>query len=259
LDVWATNITWMSKETNRKIKGYKRPSQYVKQFISDRYGGNEEEFLEVLDTHFINKEGYDNMLKNDLDGFIEERENELIFKIKELIGISEPFQAQTLITPNKPFSNKIAIWQAIESCHEYIYWVDRYFSIEGLRWLMQWVDKRQIKDIKILTSINKADDSLRRTFKDFKNEMLNNHQIRSELRIMTDPKLDSSIHDRWMISKDACFNLPSPDVIARGQYSEIKNTTVNLPFNMWWQNSTDILEDWNQIQELLKQRISRVE
>jgi hypothetical protein len=39
------------------------------------------------------------MLNDDFDRFIGERENELILKIKELIGISEPIQTQTLITP----------------------------------------------------------------------------------------------------------------------------------------------------------------
>jgi hypothetical protein len=123
------NITWMSRDTNRKIKRYKRPSQYVKQFIADRYGDNEAEFLEVLDTHFINKKAYEYMLNDDFDRFIGERENELILKIKELIGISEPIQTQTLITPNKPFSNKLAMWQSIESCDDYIYWIEEYHQL----------------------------------------------------------------------------------------------------------------------------------
>jgi hypothetical protein len=53
--------------------------------------------------------------------------------------------------------------------------------------------------------------------------MLNTHQIASELRVMVDSKLKSSIHDRWILSRNACFNIPSPDIIARGQYSETKN------------------------------------
>ena len=137
--------------------------------------------------------------------------NEL--KIKELIGISKPVQTQTLITPNKPFSNKLAMLQAIESCDDFIYWIDKYFSNEGLRLLIQSADKGRIKNIKILTSVDKADDNLLRSFKDFRNEMLNNHNIISELTVMVDPKLKSSIHDRWILSKEACFNIPSPDIV----------------------------------------------
>ncbi len=121
--------------------------------------------------------------------------------------------------------------QAIESCDDFIYWIDKYFSNEGLRLLIQSADKGRIKNIKILISIDKADDNLRRSFKDFRNEMLNNHNIVSELRVMVDPKLKSSIHDRWILSKEACFNIPSPDIVARGQYSEIKNTTNRPPFD----------------------------
>ncbi len=244
------NITWMSGETNQKIKGYKKPSEYIPKFIAERYGDNETEFLKVLGTHFINKKAYEYMQTDNLDQFIVERENELVLKIKGLIDISDRNQIQTLITPNKPFSNKLAMWQAIESCDNYIYWVDRYFSNEGLRLLIQSVDKSKIKSIKILTSIDKADDNLRRLFKDFKNEMFNNYQIMSELRVMVDSKLKSSIHDRWIISKNTCFNIPSPDIISRGQYSEINSTTNRPPFDEWWIDSTDIIEGWDQLLEV---------
>ena len=31
------NITWMSEETNRKIKRYEKPSEYIPRFISEKY------------------------------------------------------------------------------------------------------------------------------------------------------------------------------------------------------------------------------
>jgi len=102
----------------------------------------------------MNEKAYEYMRSDNLDQFIAERENELVLKIKELIEISDRNQIQTLITPNKLFSNKLAMWQAIESCDNYIHWVDRYFSNEGLRLLIQSVDKSKIKTIKILTSID---------------------------------------------------------------------------------------------------------
>ena len=56
------NITWMSDETNRKIKRYERPSNYVQKFIAEKYSGERSDFLEVLETHFINKDNFENML-----------------------------------------------------------------------------------------------------------------------------------------------------------------------------------------------------
>jgi hypothetical protein len=78
--------------------------------------------------------------------------------------------------------------------------------------------------------------------------MFNNYQIVSELRVMVDSKL-KSVHDRWIISKNTCFNLPSTDTISRGQYSEINSTTNRPPFDEWWIDRTDIIEGWNQLQE----------
>ena len=139
------------------------------------------------------------------------------------------------------------ISKTIESCNDYIFWVDKFFHVEGLRLLIQSLESSKVKNIKILTSIDKADDSLRRSFKDFRDEMKNN-QVTSELRVIADPNLKASIHDRWLISKNNCFNIPSPDVVARGQYSEIKSTQNRPPFDDWWNKSLNIIDDWNQIQ-----------
>jgi hypothetical protein len=68
------------------------------------------------------------------------------------------------------------------------------------------------------------------------------------MRVIVDPKLKSSIHDRWVISKNKSFNIPSPDVVARGQYSEVKKTENIPPFDDWWNRSLDIIDDWNGIQ-----------
>jgi hypothetical protein len=72
---------------------------------------------------------------------------------------------------------------------------------------------------------------------------------------MVDSKLKSSIHDRWIISKNNSFNIPSPDVVGRGQYSEVKKTENITLFDDWWNNSLDIVDDWNRIQNLKKPEV----
>jgi hypothetical protein len=57
---------------------------------------------------------------------------------------------------------------------------------------------------------------------------------------------------KQIISKNNSFNIPSPDVISRGQYSEVKKTENITPFNEWWNNSLDIIDDWNRIQSIKK-------
>ncbi|QLH08562.1 GmrSD restriction endonuclease domain-containing protein [Candidatus Nitrosotenuis sp. DW1] len=245
------NMSWMSDETNRKIKRYKKPSAYVKEFIKEKYGGNEKEFLKVLESHFINKNAYDSMTHDDFQGFISEREKIILDKIKNAMGIVGPTHDHTLITPEQPFSNRVAFWNAIKSCDGYIYWIDKYFSKEGLELLSQSLDTNRTKTVKILISIEKADEKFRSVFKDFRDELKNKNVI-CELRVITDSKLKSSIHDRWILSKNNCYNIPSADTVARGQYSEIKATENKPPFEDWWTKSLDIINDWNEIQKSRK-------
>jgi hypothetical protein len=124
------NMTWMSDGTNRKIKGYSKPSEYTRKFIDEKYCGKEKDFQEVLQTHFINNHAYECMLKDDFLGFITEREKAIHTKVGELIGLNEPFPIYSggLISPEKPFSNRMLMWNTIKQCDHYIYWIDKYFS-----------------------------------------------------------------------------------------------------------------------------------
>lgn len=231
------NMAWMSKETNRIIHNHK-PSVYIPKFISQYFNGDEKEFLDVLKTHMINKKAYHCLKNDDFEGFIQERENLIKARIGELIGIKHDYPV-TLITPTDPFDNKILYGETIESLEEYIYWIDKYFSVKGLKFLKQFVNTTKVSEIKILMSIEKADEKFRSLFKDFKTVMENNG-INTELRIITDLNIKKQIHDRWILSKYQNYNIPSPDIIARGQYSEIKKTDAKLPFNEWWNASKDI-------------------
>jgi hypothetical protein len=108
------NITWMSGDTNRNIKGFKKPSVYVRRFIDEKYGGNESKFLEMLVTHLINSTAYDFMKKDDFEEFIKERQTLIFAKIHSLLGLeysdrNSEIGNAALISPDTPFSNKMII------------------------------------------------------------------------------------------------------------------------------------------------------
>ena len=70
-------------------------------------------------------------------------------------------------------------------------------------------------------------------------------------------KKDSDlIHDRWILSKNICYNLPSSDIVARAQYSEIKQTDNIIPFDDRWDKSLDILKDWEEISKDIEKLLS---
>ncbi|PIU51861.1 DNA-binding protein [Candidatus Desantisbacteria bacterium CG07_land_8_20_14_0_80_39_15] len=144
-----------------------------------------------------------------------------------------------MLSPGKPFSNKKAIRDIISSCEKYIYWVDKYFSRVGLDWLSESLNTSKVKNIKILMSSEKTDEKFLSLYKDLEKE-LKSDGVKCELRVIIDNKLKANIHDRWIISENLCYNTPSTDTVARGQYSEVKRT-ANFPlFDEWWDKSKNI-------------------
>jgi hypothetical protein len=112
--------------------------------------------------------------------------------------------------------------------------------------LSDGLDRGKVRTVKILVSVEKADQKLRSMFKDLQAELAT-LGIKCEFRVIVDTALRASIHDRWIKSRSKCFNVPSPDTIERGQFSEIKETTNRPPFDEWWTKSIDIIDDWNEL------------
>ncbi len=249
------NMTWMSDVTNQVIKRAKRPSIYMQEFVEQKYQGKEDEFIKVLATHLINRSAGVRLREDDFEGFLKERENAVLDKIAHLVGLEDSAKKPSLIAPGQPFTSRVIFYDAIRSCDGYIHWMDKYFSQKGLELLAESLDHKRIREIKILTSVDKISSGLRDSFKDFQKEM-RNKGIACELRVIADSKLNAQIHDRWILSSSTCFNLPSPDTIARGQFSEVKSTNTRVPFDEWWKASLDVISDWDRIQKLLAEKSS---
>jgi len=160
-------------------------------------------------------------------------------KIRTIFEVIHKQADAKLLSPKTPFSNKKAVRDIIASCQEYIYWVDKYFSRAGLDLLAESLDNKKVKDIRILMLPEKVNEKFLSLYSDFKKEF-KNYGIRCKLRVITDKKLKSDIHDRWIISKDFCCNMPSTDTVARGQFSEVKRTKNLPPFEEWWKKSKDV-------------------
>ncbi|MFH1563497.1 MAG: ORF6N domain-containing protein [Nitrospirota bacterium] len=153
-------------------------------------------------------------------------------KIRTIFEVIHGPSETRLLSPDKPYSNKKAIRDVISSCEKYIYWVDKYFSRVGLDWLSESLNTNKVKSIKILMLSEKVDEKFMSLYKDLKKE-LKSDGVQCELRVIIDNKLNADIHDRWIISENLCYNMPSTDTVARGQYSEVKRTTNFPPFDEW--------------------------
>ena len=248
------NMTWMSDETNRKIKKFKKPAVYINEFIKEKYADSPAKFEDVLKSHLISQKAVDLLRQDDFDSFIADRDQIIRIKLGQILGVQDIEEQKTLISPDTPFSNKLAFINTLKMCDGHIYWLDKYFTVKGLELLSQSVVNNKIKEIKIIMAPIKVDEKFRDVFKDFNKEMLT-RGINSELRVIVDPRIASSVHDRFIISKYDCYNIPSPDVIARGQLSEISKSSnkddLTKSFFDIWEGGKDIILEWNTIRSQL--------
>ena len=144
----------------------------------------------------------------------------------------------------------MAFWNILNQCDGYIQCIDKYFSLIGLQFLYNSINRANVKDIKILVANEKANENLRHSFEKFRNE-LKEDGIDCQLHVLVERDAKKEIHDRYVITRDLTFNVPSVDTaeIEIGQFNEIKKSTIVLPFSRWWSNSLDILTQWNEIKK----------
>lgn len=250
------NRTLLYDNTNKYVIKDTLPKEYLKEMF--KKAGNNETVYTALESHMISRNAVEILLreefsKKDYEEFLKEREHTIMGKIRNIIGV----QAKTtgMIAPENEFSNIVLIKNAIKSCEGNFIWVDKYISIKALEILHEAIldiPSGTIKSVKLLMAQEKVTEQLRDRFKHLRNE-LNALGICSELRVIVAGNIKNSIHDRWIMGDSVVYNIPSADVVARGQYSEIKKTIERPPVNEWWEQSLDIIDDWNKVAEFLKQ------
>jgi len=241
------NISWLSSSTNRRI-GKIKPSNYYYDFATKKYT-SEEEFIQILSTHYITDKQLAALKNDEFEQFHTERNKAILDIIKQKIGLASDQSSSQILLPSEPYTNITKLKNTIQNCREYIVWIDKYFSSTAFEIILESIDP-YIQEIKILTSIDKTTEKLRSDFIRFRNE-LKNKGILADMRVMTDSNLKRSIHDRWIIASNVSYNVPSVDSVMRGQYSEITQTQSNVPYLNWWDNSSDIIQDWNNIKDNL--------
>lgn len=176
-------------------------------------------------------------------------------KIKYNPKTNEEKQSKKLfLSPQTRYTNIKNLWIVLRKCSKYIYWIDKHFSVKGFESLSEEADGTKIKEIKILSGIgNNVNDKLKRDFIRLREE-LTTRGINIEFRIICTSELLQSIHDRWIISENICFNVPPINSIYQGQYAEIIETTTIPPFQDWWKEGMDLLKDWHNISRIIQSK-----
>lgn len=237
------NIMFLPANINKGAKFKTSPKEYLTSI-------NNPQLEKALKTHLVLDLDESGLMENNFDKFLLYRARQIVKKLKEASGEERAFTEGRILSPETPFTNEMYLRELIRKSDSYVYWFDKYFTRKGLEFLSQDIDPNKVKEIRILTGTKQTNSGLRNDFKKFKEEM-ENMGIKVEMRIMKDED-SNEIHDRWIVSENQCFNVPSINTIGRKQYSEIKKSSSKPPFLDWWSKGLDILEKWNDIQKIIQ-------
>ena len=201
------------------------------------------------------------------------------YKLKDKVKIESNFKEhlEWYIDPDKPFSNDEGIMAALKYCNEHIYWFDPYFEHDSFVFLHNSLKHNEgnIKEIKILRELKSSEkeegkiEEVKKDFKKFKEE---HKDIDIQMRVTTERKLREQYHDRYIISKQLSndgkketrqliFNIPSGAQIKMNQIAHIyqvkKIPALDKDWNKnkYWNESYDIIENWDKIRDIQKRNI----
>ena len=247
------NVTWLTDITNSS-KTNKMPEEYYSEIKKKYYNDDKTKLLKVLESHLISDEGYELLLKNDFNNFLESRKKEFLKAIANEIGmkyVDDKNRIPTQTSKDTPYGNKLVLRNAIESCKKEITLVSRWLGRLDIETIYIIRAQLDVQKIRLLTSKIRADNSLKSDFKSFKKEMSDNYGIDCQLRIMS-KEVESEQHARYLADRDKCFNSIDSETAHRGQTDDVSSCERPKNLEKWWDDSLDIFKQWNKIQELRK-------
>jgi hypothetical protein len=139
-----------------------------------------------------------------------------------------------VIRPEEPFSNVVRLRSILRESEEFIDWADLHFSARALEELIVTLDPAVVRVVRILSGLANVNDRAKKDFERFCDE-LKQKGIVAEWRTLPD-----FAHDRFIITKSACYNVPPINSLLKGSYSEILKTPNRPPFDEWWKKASPI-------------------
>jgi hypothetical protein len=243
------NFTWLTKITNIK-KSNKMPKEYFEGIRKKHYKNSDSKLQKVLFSHLINEDGYDALMENNFDGFIESRKEEFLKAIADETGIKHvnKINYPTQTSPKTPFSNQVILMDAYEKCKKEFLIVSQYFATGDLKLILGVKDRLDVKKMRLLTSKIKADKTLKSFFKDFRKEMENQYGIKCEMRVMS-KEVEREQHARYLSDPKNCWKMYDQSTAKRGTSDSVVPCERPKNLEKWWDESFDIIEDWNKFYE----------
>ena len=152
-------------------------------------------------------------------------------------GVAEAGKAPGIaqVTPATPYSNLMHLRQLLRACKDYVWWLDKHFHARALELLVLEVESSRISEVRILSSRANLDNDAMRDFRRFRDE-LKRKGVAAEWRV--DELYE--LHDRFILSRDSCHNVPPVNTLFSGGWSEINPAAGRPPFEEWLSRAKNI-------------------
>ena len=128
------------------------------------------------------------------------------------------------VDSSTPYSNIEWLRRILSDCSGHIYWLDKHFLKQGLSYIWEVADANKVTKVTVISLLLKEHDKT--TIKEYRRlkEELANKGIVLEWLVI-DSKEIRDTHDRWILSKNAGWNLPDLGTILSGSRSEISKSS----------------------------------
>lgn len=138
----------------------------------------------------------------------------------------EPVPADSyLLHPDTPYSNRRCVVRLLSELKGDVYWLDKYFSAEGLDFIVAGVNPKCSTRVVIVSGPQHVARSTQ-LYSLAKTELAA-RDVELQWKVCRDNDVLPSWHDRWIIDDVSTFNMPPVGSLVKGQYSQItKASTV---------------------------------
>ncbi|MCW4023737.1 MAG: hypothetical protein NWF01_01720 [Candidatus Bathyarchaeota archaeon] len=158
----------------------------------------------------------------------------------------------TAIAPNAPFGNILALKKCFRNCKEYLFWIEKNLPKKVFEVIYNAIkdgDITGVDQIRLLRVFDESvDERFRNEFERLRGELID-YGINIELRVICNKLTATSVHGRFIYTKDQQYQLPPLNSLLANQWDNIFRDPKIPQFEDYWKSGLDVVTKWSDIQK----------
>jgi hypothetical protein len=171
-------------------------------------------------------------------------------------------EGQIAIRPGSPYGNVLGLRRCLRQFRGYLYWIERNLPKGSLELLYDNLSDGNLSNISEIKLLRGVDDKIsiafREEFESFRDDVSENYEIDAQMRIITDNRISSQIHGRYIYSIDIDSNpiklqVPPLNSLNGDQWDSIFTNVQTIPnFLDFWNEAVDFLSQWSAVETAVR-------